>query len=63
MTWIPTTTTPREGEYLVLKLNIEGHEKIAIGYYLEGAFYLLDGSGDQENKKYITHYQYSKELL
>lgn len=61
--WIPETVIPREGEDLLLKLNIEGNESIETGYYMEGAFYLFDGSGDQENNRYITHYQYSKYFL
>lgn len=62
MTWLPTTTTPREGEDLVLKLNIEGHQKIYTGYYMKGSFWLED-ERFQENSQYITHYQYSKDLL
>ena len=60
--WIPETVTPIEGEDLLLKLNIEGHEKITTGYYLKGSFW-LDDERFQENAQYITHYQYSKYFL
>lgn len=60
--WIPETVTPREGEDLLLKLTIEGHEKITTGYYLKGSFW-LDDERFQENAEYITHYQYSKYFL
>lgn len=62
MNWTPIENTPREGEDLILKLNIEGNPKIVTGYYMDGQF-CFDFGFIGDNSMEVTHYIYSKELL